>query len=142
MYESGDRRDGVYENDPDNLGSFHVSCDMKTDGGGWTVLQRKLDASVDFHVGWKMYKIGFGDFNGNIWLGLDKIHRLTTSTETMLIVDLIDFEINTTYAKYGIFSVGSESEDYNLSIGGYIGNLMYNLLKFTIVFASMFILYI
>lgn len=37
---------------------FHlqVFCDMKTRGGGWTVLQRRWNGSLDFHRGWRDYK--------------------------------------------------------------------------------------
>lgn len=34
-----------------------VFCDMKTRGGGWTVLQHRRNGSVDFHRGWRDYKI-------------------------------------------------------------------------------------
>lgn len=36
---------------------FQVFCDMKTSGGGWTVLQHRRNGSVDFHRGWNDYKM-------------------------------------------------------------------------------------
>lgn len=30
---------------------------MKTRGGGWTVLQHRRNGSVDFHRGWRDYKM-------------------------------------------------------------------------------------
>ena len=53
---------------------------METDCGGWTVLQRRKDGSVDFYRDWVDYEEGFGDLNGEFSLGLSKIHRLTDYT--------------------------------------------------------------
>jgi hypothetical protein len=92
---------------------------MQTDGGGWTVFQRRQDASVDFYRGWQDYKNGFGDLNGNFWLGLDRVHRLTKSGQNVLRVDLMDW--TTAYAEYRSFSVASESDGYRLNLGNFSG---------------------
>jgi len=93
---------------------------METDGGGWTVFQRRMDGTVDFYRNWTDYQQGFGNLTGEFWLGLDKIHRLT-STGTELRVDLRDFEGNSAYAKYSSFSVGDSASKYILSVSGYSG---------------------
>ena len=97
---------------------------MNTDGGGWTVFKRRQNVSVDFYRGWHDYKNGFGDLHGNFWLGLDKIHVLTKSGQNVLRVDLTDWTNATAYAKYGSFSVESESDKYRLKIGNYSGKCL------------------
>ena len=49
---------------------------MKTDGGGWTVIQRRQDGSVNFYRNWTDYDYEnrFGDLTGEFWLGFSKIH--------------------------------------------------------------------
>ena len=95
---------------------------MESDGGGWTVFQRRMDGTEDFYRGWADYVKGFGDLNGEFWLGLNKIHRLTQSANTTLRVDLADFEGETRYAKYTTFKVLDSSRKYNLTVGGYSGD--------------------
>ena len=82
--------------DPDGAGAFDVFCDQTTAGGGWTVFQKRLDGSVNFYRGRTDYKNGFGNLNGEFWLGLDKIHRLTKS-KNKLRVDLEDTTGKTAY---------------------------------------------
>ena len=71
---------------------------------------------------WSDYKNGFGNLNGEFWLGLDKIHRLTT-TKNRLRVDLEDTASKTAYAEYNMFAVTSEKTKYKLSLGTYSGKL-------------------
>uniref|UniRef100_A0A8D0MS98 Ficolin 1 n=1 Tax=Sus scrofa TaxID=9823 RepID=A0A8D0MS98_PIG len=97
-----------------------VLCDMDTDGGGWTVFQRRSDGSVDFYRDWAAYKRGFGSQLGEFWLGNDHIHALTAQGTSELRVDLVDFEGNHQFAKYRSFQVAGEAEKYKLVLGGFL----------------------
>ena len=103
---------------------LQVYCDMESDGGGWVVFQRRMDGTEDFYRGWDDYVKGFGDLNGEFWLGLNKIHRLTkgSGVSATLRVDLKDFDGNERYAKYKSFQVLDSSRKYELSVSGYSGN--------------------
>ena len=120
-YLKGQNTSGVYTIKPDNQAAFQVYCDMDTDGGGWTVFQRRMDGSVDFYRNWADYEQGFGKLSGEHWLGLRKIHRLTTYAFQELWVTLGDFEGNTRYAHYETFSVTGTSDNYRLLVFGYSG---------------------
>ncbi|XP_028414652.1 fibrinogen C domain-containing protein 1-like [Dendronephthya gigantea] len=117
LYKSGKVTTGTYTINPDGLGDFDVRCDMTTSPGrGWTIFQRRVDGSVDFHRNWSDYKVGFGNLTGEYWLGLDKIHRLTASGQNTLRVDLETFENETAYAVYESFTVANESHGYRLKL--------------------------
>jgi len=122
IYKSGERRSGLYTIKPDDQEAFKVFCDMKTDGGGWNVFQRRQDGSMDFYRNWQDYKTGFGNLNGEFWLGNDFIHRLTASKASNLRVELEDWGGTRVYAKYGSFSVGDESDKYRLRVSSYSGS--------------------
>ena len=104
---------------------FDVRCDMETDGGGWIVFQRRVDASVNFYRNWNEYKAGFGDLNGNFWLGLEKIHKLAGPGKgANLRVDLkhMSMPSELRYADYSTFEISDEGTGYKLKVGGYSGD--------------------
>jgi len=94
--------------------SFKVVCDAETQGGGWTIILRRLDGIIDFYRNWTEYKLGFGDRNGEFFLGLDKIHALTAERYQELLVVLEDFEGNEAYEFYDRFAIGDEDQQYVL----------------------------
>ena len=122
IYKSGERKDGVYTIKPDNLPAFDVFCDQTTAGGGWTVFQKRLDGSVDFYLNWSDYKVGFGDLSSEFWLGLDKIHRLTSDENSMLRVYLEDFQGETRFSQYNPFILMNENDKYKLSLRYHSGD--------------------
>lgn len=100
--------------------TVHLRCDMDTDDGGWTVMQRRLDGSVEFFKGWSDYKAGFGNPTGEYWLGLDNLHEITTRGEYVLRIDM-EYLSQQYYVKYSDFNIQNESDNYQMSFSTFLG---------------------
>jgi len=118
----GDRTSGEYTIQPqDNGGQIQVFCDMDTEGGGWTVFQRRQDGSVDFYRDWESYRLGFGNLSGEFWLGNDNLHRLTALGDHELRVDVTDTQGTSSYIAHDSFDVANQTDMYRLTLGTYTG---------------------
>ena len=91
--------------------------------GGWTVISRHIDDAISFDRVWKEYRNGFGNFDENFWLGLEKIKRITdyNGATFELYIGLESFHAtgNLKWAEYGSFSLDTELNDYKISISSY-----------------------
>jgi len=66
-FDAGERQNGVFYLQPEQ-DVIKAPC-MFDDTQGWTVVQTRLDGSVDFYRNWTSYVNGFGFTNGEFWIG-------------------------------------------------------------------------
>ncbi|XP_033627325.1 fibroleukin-like [Asterias rubens] len=119
LLEAGQNVSGVFTIFPARFADgLQVYCDMETDGGGWIVIQRRQDGSVDFYRDWADYRDGFGNLSGEFWLGNDNLRNLTEYGGTWQIrVDMTDWNFNDAWFEYGEFRV--TGDQYQLNVGSY-----------------------
>ncbi|XP_065358889.1 ficolin-2-like [Calliphora vicina] len=101
---------------------FYAACDLETLNSGWTIIQKRQDGSENFFRNWTDYVKGFGKMDGEFFIGLEKLHALTTfgpPQELYIIMD--DYEGTRKYARYEEFKVGAESEEFKLNVAKYSG---------------------
>lgn len=117
---------GVYMIMPD--GDFRepmrVYCNQSYADGGWTVVQRRFNGTVNFYREYQEYVRGFGKLDGGeFWLGLERIHRLTYSAPHELVVVLEDWTGESRYAWYENFEIAGEFENFKVTkLDGYNGD--------------------
>uniref|UniRef100_F1S707 Tenascin-N n=1 Tax=Sus scrofa TaxID=9823 RepID=F1S707_PIG len=100
--------------------SRSISTTLSTVGA--RVFQRRNTGQLDFFKRWRTYVEGFGDPMKEFWLGLDKLHNLTTGTPTRYEVR-VDLQTanESAFAIYDFFQVASSKERYRLTVGKYRG---------------------
>ncbi|NWI12842.1 ANGL3 protein, partial [Crypturellus soui] len=121
LYSSGIRSNGIYTIKPNGSEAFDVYCEMKF-GTSWTVIQNRIDGSLDFNQTWDTYEHGFGDLKGEFWLGLNKTYAITSQGDYILRIELQDWKDTKRYVEYA-FSLGSPETNYTLRLSRVSGNI-------------------
>uniref|UniRef100_A0A3P9MGP5 Angiopoietin-1 n=1 Tax=Oryzias latipes TaxID=8090 RepID=A0A3P9MGP5_ORYLA len=121
LYQAGFHKNGVYIVHVNSQETKKVYCNMETAGGGWTVMQRREDGSVDFQRTWKEYKMGFGSVSSEHWLGNEFVYQLTSQRQHVLRVELTDWDGHRAFSLYDRFQIGSEKQNYRLFLKSHSG---------------------
>ncbi|KAM7378965.1 hypothetical protein PAMP_004550 [Pampus punctatissimus] len=121
LFNRGERVSGVYAIRPSRSEPFMAFCDMSKEHGA-TVIQRRSDGSVNFDQSWEKYENGFGDFQGEFWLGLRKIHSLAARGNSVLRIQLEDWKQGRRFIEYRFYLSGPES-NYTIHLTHLSGDL-------------------
>ncbi|XP_033102130.1 ryncolin-1-like [Anneissia japonica] len=103
---------------------------MLTDGGSWTVFQRRMDGTVKFNTTWNNYKNGFGTLMEEHWLGNDYLHYLTRQGLYTLRIDMEDWNDAKTHVKYSKFNIDGEGDNYRVDFGIYLSGTILDRLTY------------
>ena len=96
-------------------------CDTSNGGGGWLVVQRRQDGSVDFNRTWMEYEDGFGKLTSEFWYGLRALHCLTGQGGWEMRMDIKLANGTNIFLQYEQFKVASAKDKYKLTVGGFQG---------------------
>jgi len=90
----------------------------------WIIFHQRIGYTFDWQLPWADYKAGFGSIDADFWLGLEKLHLLTSSGPYRLRVEVQERSTNLWYsAEYWSFKIGDELNDkYRLEVSGYSGD--------------------
>jgi len=100
---------------------------------GWIIIHQHLGYTFDWQLPWADYKAGFGSIDANFWLGLERMHLLTSSQPHRLRVEVQQKNTNLWFsAEYWSFKIGEEywsfqigdelNDKYRLEVSGYSGD--------------------
>ncbi|XP_028589081.2 angiopoietin-related protein 3 [Podarcis muralis] len=121
IYSRGERSSGIYSIKPRGSEAFNVYCEIKAESA-WTVIQNRSDGSLDFNQTWENYMNGFGNLDGEFWLGLQKIYSIVNQGDHILRIELEDSRANQRYIEY-TFTMGGSETDYTALLSRITGNI-------------------
>ncbi|KAH8391297.1 hypothetical protein KR215_010991, partial [Drosophila sulfurigaster] len=114
----------VHQLNVSGVGFFDVLCDSQLAGPGWIVIQQRVGGNEDFNRDWATYRKGFGSYKSDFFLGLEKIHRITSLQRFELYIHLVAVNGSTYNASYDDFKISDEDSGYKLSLGKFSGTII------------------
>ncbi|XP_060657186.1 fibrinogen-like protein 1 [Drosophila nasuta] len=111
---------GVHQLNVSGIGLFNVLCDSHLAGPGWIVIQQRVGGNESFNRDWATFRKGFGSFESDFFLGLEKLHRITSLQRFELYIHMVD-EDGTYNFRYDDFKISDEDNGYALSLGKFNG---------------------
>ncbi|XP_060655664.1 fibrinogen-like protein 1 [Drosophila nasuta] len=114
---------GVHEIRVSGVGFFDVLCDSQLAGPGWIVIQQRVGGNESFERDWVRYRKGFGSYRSDFFLGLEKIHRITSLQRHELYIHLVALNGSIYNARYDDFKISDEDSGYKLSLGKFSGTI-------------------
>lgn len=127
LLRSGQSTSGVYTIFHKTAGPSgqRVYCDMDTDGGGWTVIQRRGQYGnrvFHFYRNWTEYANGFGNPSDEYWIGNHALHSLTSGDEEMALrVVLGNNTKDSVSVDYESVRIASEADLFKIKVGKHLG---------------------
>ncbi|XP_060655464.1 fibrinogen-like protein 1 [Drosophila nasuta] len=112
------------------IGFFDVLCDSQIAGPGWIVIQQRVGGNESFNRDWATYRKGFGSFDSDFFLGLEKIHRITSLQRHELYIHLVALNGSTYNARYDDFKISDEDSGYKLSLGKFSGTIIEDAMRY------------
>ncbi|XP_060072778.1 fibroleukin-like [Ylistrum balloti] len=111
---------GVINCAPINVYGKLAKCN-RFNSESWTIVQRRYDGTLTFDKTWNEFKAGFGDLDGEYWIGNEALHLLTQGSKQIAMFVLEDWNGVEKYAQYDNFYISSETDKYRLTVSGYSG---------------------
>ncbi|XP_053355508.1 angiopoietin-related protein 3 [Clarias gariepinus] len=121
VFNRGQRRSGVYPIKPNQSEPFNVYCEISSDSAA-TVIQKRVDGTVDFDQTWDKYELGFGTLENEFWLGLAKIYSIARQGDYILSIEVEDWKDERRFIEY-MFTLDGPASHYTIHLTHLSGNL-------------------
>ncbi|KAH8392610.1 hypothetical protein KR215_011358, partial [Drosophila sulfurigaster] len=121
----------VHQLNVSGVGFFDVLCNSQIAGPGWIVIQQRVGGNESFNRDWATYRKGFGSYKSDFFLGLEKIHRITSLQQFELYIHLVAVNGSVFYAGYDDFKISDEDHGYALSLGKFSETIIRDSMRYS-----------